>query len=398
MHVHTHDDGDYLLHLANGVTTIREMNGWPWRLQRRELLRTGRLLAPNMYITSRILNSSDFGGYALAVNDPESARAAVRKAAKDGYDAIKTHNGLEQDVFLAILDEANRAKLNVVGHIPVRSSVSEAIANGMHTAEHFKGYIDDSVLQISKDDWFSPSKNMQMYLTPTFYTYREHLRGAEAQAVIDADAAKLLPHRRLAWQRYADSDADDITQLRQTIRPKSEQIFRTLMPLNIAWLAGTDSGGYELMVPGEALLEELEILESLGLSSTETLRSATTRAAAAMGMAGKVGEIAVGANADALLLRKNPLEAVGHLRDPIAVIVRGIWLDDPASLPVNESHFDASIDTFSMANFEQAVALAERHHASGYAQSTVALDLWQKLAVAVDRPDLDARLADLRLE
>jgi len=80
MHVHTHDDSDYLLHLAYGVTTIREMNGWPWRLKRRQMVEAGKLLAPNMYVTSQILNSSDLGGYALPLATEAEARAAVKSA------------------------------------------------------------------------------------------------------------------------------------------------------------------------------------------------------------------------------------------------------------------------------------------------------------------------------
>lgn len=395
MHVHTHDDSDYLLHLAFGVTSIREMNGWPWRLQRRRLLEAGKLLAPNMFITSRILNSSDFGGYAIALDTTDKARLAVREAAKDGYDAIKTHNGLSHDIYMAIIDEAHSLGLDVVGHIPVRVKVHEAITAGMHTAEHFKGYIDDSTLQISDEDWLTPSIGMDMYLTPTFYAYREHQRGDAAQAILDESAAMVLPHRRLRWQRYVEQKPDRLTRLRQTIRPKSEEIFKTLVPHKIKWLAGTDSGGYELMVPGEALIEELEIMEGLGLTPLEALRSATTRAAQSMGWSDRTGHIAPGMSADVILLNKNPLETVSNLRTLQAVMIRGIWLSDPRALVVNGDNIDRSDTTLDRRQLEEAVRMAEQHAAAGYAQSTLSLAMWNGLAEEIGATDLADRLSAL---
>lgn len=395
MHVHTHDDADFLLHLAFGVTTIREMNGWPWRLARRQLVESGGLTAPNMYITSRILNSSDFGGYAIAVNAEPEARSAVRAARDAGYDAIKTHNGLAKDVFFAIVDEAHRLGLDVVGHIPVRVSVAEAIDAGMLTAEHFKGYIDDSVLEISTQDWQSPTEGAAIYLTPTFYAYREHLRGDDAQRVIEASSHYVLPHKKIDWRRYASMEADKLTRLRQTIRPKSEEIFKALSPVFHNWLAGTDSGGYNLMVPGEALIEELEILEELGLSPLEALRSATTRAADAMNWSDRVGQIAPGFQADLLLLNRNPLESVANLRSLRATTIRGRLIDDPKGLIENGSALNVSVTHINIKDLEAAVATAEQHAAAGYAQSSMSLALWIELAETLSRPDLAERLRAL---
>ena len=395
MHVHTHDDADYLLHLAFGVTTIREMNGWPWRLARRQLTDSGGLVAPNMYITSRILNSSDFGGYAIAVNTEPAARSAVRAARAAGYDAIKTHNGLLKDVFMAIVDEANRVGLDVVGHIPVRVSVAEAIDAGMLTAEHFKGYIDDSVLEISSQDWQSPTKGAAIFLTPTFYAYREHLRGDDAQNVIDASSRYVLPHRRIDWRRYASMEADKLTLLRQTIRPKSEEIFNSLSPIFHNWLAGTDSGGYNLMVPGEALIEELEILQGLGLSPLEALRSATTRAADAMDWSDRIGHISPGFQADLLLLERNPLDSVANLRSLRATIIHGRLIDNPQSIIENGSALDLSTTHIDLKDLETAVAKAEQHASVGYAQSSLSLALWIELAETLSRPDLAERLRAL---
>lgn len=398
MHVHTHDDADYLLQLSAGVTTIREMNGWLWRLKRRALLENGALLAPNMNIAGRILNSSDFGGYAIPIDGPEEARAAVRQTRDDGYDAVKIHNGLSNDEFHAIAEESNNVGLKLVGHIPVRVSVAEAIAAGMHTAEHFKGYIDDSRLEISTGDWLTPSIGMSMYLTPTFYAYKEHLRGDEARQIIAANAGRVPPYHRAAWQAYANAEPDGLDRLRQTIRPKSEEIFKTLLPHGIKWLAGTDSGGYELMVPGEALIEELEIMQGLGLSTLETLKAATSNAAEAMGWQGRTGRIAPGYSADFVLLEKNPLQTVANLRTPKAVMIRGTWLDDPQGLAMTPADYVSMETRVSRRLLKAEVEKAEAHDRAGYAQSTMSLTIWADMMDVLGQEDLGQRLRTLEIK
>ena len=395
MHVHTQDDADYLLHLANGVTSIREMNGWGWRLERRRAVAGGKLLAPNMYVTSQILNTHDLGGYAIVIATEDEARQRVREAKAAGFDSVKIHNGLELSQFHAIIDEANSIGLDVIGHIPVNVPVADAIAAGLRTAEHFKGYIDDRYLEISEQDWLTPTIGADIYITPTFYSYREHLRGADVQRVIDEDADKVLPHRRLDWARNIDSEVDAVTELRQAIRPMSEEIFRVLLPHQANWLAGTDSGSYDMMVPGEALIEELEIMESAGLSAVEVIRSATTRAADAMRWSEATGRVAAGLSADLVVLDANPLDTVKNFRSPNAVMVRGIYLDDPASLPENGASLDSSETTLKIDKFVDAVATAERHSAQGYAQSAMSLARWASIADEIGETALAARLRAL---
>lgn len=161
------------------------------------------------------------------------------------------------------------------------------------------------------------------------------------------------------------------------------------------WLAGTDSGGYELMVPGMALIEELEIMESLGLTSAEALKSATSTAANALGWADRTGQILPGLSADFLLLDKNPLEKISNLRTMQAVMVRGVWLPDPGALPVTGKDLNRSPTAPNRQQLEAAVTQAELHVSAGYAQSTMSLDLWVGLATELGENDLANRLRRL---
>ena len=104
----------------------------------------------------------------------------------------------------------------MVGHIPVRVKVNDAIAAGMHTAEHFKAHINDSSLEISKYDWLTPSIDMEMYLTPTFYSYRAHQRGV---------AARILESLRHATHQVATLRAGQIAFCPDSRAIRNEETF-----------------------------------------------------------------------------------------------------------------------------------------------------------------------------
>jgi imidazolonepropionase-like amidohydrolase len=333
MHVHQlTSNSQHLLNLTQGVTTVRDMDGFPWTLGMRERVRHGQLLAPNQYITGQILNGMPMDFYARVVKSPEEGRAAVREQKAAGYDFIKVHNVMEPEVYAAVLDEAHKLSIDVVGHIPHGITVAEAIRLGQKTMEHFKGYILDQGLTISDEDFVAATKGADIWLCPTFYTYRATVRGDEARRILDLPEMRYASWRdRLEWRKLAEEPVDRLTEQQQRILPMSQEIFRKLAPIGARFIAGTDSGGgYPFMVLGFALHDELRILHETGLSPLETLRTATVNAAAAMGRSAEFGSIDPGKRADLLLLTANPLADPANLSKISAVVVRGIVLSRPS--------------------------------------------------------------------
>ena len=329
MHVHQLvSSSQHLLHLMEGVTSVRDMDGFPWTLRMRETVRKGKLLAPNMYITGQILNGSPMDFYARVVTTPEEGRAAVREDKAAGYDFIKVHNILKPEVYEAILDEAHKQKIDVVGHIPHGIKVADAIRLGQKTMEHFKGYILDNRLVISDEDYVSATKGADIWLCPTFSTYRNALRGPEVNAALQLPEMRYTSWRdRAEWKERAQEPITPQIQAQQRILPMSEQIFKQLLPVGARFIAGTDSGGgYALMPAGFILHEELRIMQKNGLSPLETLRTATTNAAEAMGRSAEFGSIEPGKRADMILLSANPLLDSANLSRIETVVVRGTVL------------------------------------------------------------------------
>jgi imidazolonepropionase-like amidohydrolase len=331
MHVHTlESDSHYLLDLVNGVTTVREMCGFPWMLALRERVRGNHVLAPNLSVAGHILNAQRMDYYATVVRTPEEARRVVGEQVRAGYEFIKVHNALPREVYVAIGDEAARRKVRMVGHVPHDITVADAIRAGQWTLEHFKGYILDATLELASEDYVTATRGADVWNCPTFYNYRGKLRGEEARKILrENEEFRYVSSRdRRAWLALADRPIEPI---QRRVFDLSRKIFRDLLPVGARFLAGTDSGGgAPYMVRGYSLLEELSIMEGLGLSPYETLRTATVNAAQALDRGREFGTVEPGRRADLLLLEANPLDGVRNLRRPSGVMVHGIWLDGKA--------------------------------------------------------------------
>jgi imidazolonepropionase-like amidohydrolase len=93
-------------------------------------------------------------------------------------------------------------------------------------------------------------------------------------------------------------------------------------------LAGTDAPGTSRL-PGESLVEELELMVQAGLTNAQALATATRHPAEFSGLADSVGTLAVGKVADFVLLDANPLERIGNLRQVAGVAVGGRYRTRP---------------------------------------------------------------------
>ena len=330
MHVHQLvSASQHVLHLATGVTTVRDMSGFPWMLEWRARSRADQWLAPNMIVAGHILNAAPMGMYATLVRSRAQAVEAVRAQAAAGYDFIKIHNAVPEPLFSLIANEARAVGLPFAGHIPHGVSVAHAIGAGMRTLEHFKGYIDDRDLMITVDDWITPTKFGSAWNTPTLYAHRSFLRDSAAAAWFVSEEARYVP--ALTKARWRDVADEPVQQIHASLQSKQQAVMRQLLPHTTRFLAGTDAGGgYPFMVPGYALHEELRLLNETGLPALETLRAATLYAAEAAGRSGEFGEVAVGARADLLLVDGSPLDDLARLRRPHGVMLRGRWFDRAA--------------------------------------------------------------------
>jgi imidazolonepropionase-like amidohydrolase len=106
-----------------------------------------------------------------------------------------------------------------------------------------------------------------------------------------------------------------------TARPQADEIrrsFRLLRSLGVPIVLGTDAG----VLPHGSNAEELLALVQAGLSPAEAIRAATVEAAALIGRK-DLGEIAIGAAADFVVVAGDPLKDPGLLARPALVLKSG---------------------------------------------------------------------------
>jgi hypothetical protein len=142
MHGHPVGKEDLLLHLANGITTLRAMWGEPSLLRLREEARDGAFLAPRLHIAGPIVDSDPpmhFG--TTGINDPAQAGRVVQNHVDEGYDFIKLYEGITLPVFDAIAEAAAAEGIEIAGHVPIDIPLSHAARSGMRSAEHMFGYL-----------------------------------------------------------------------------------------------------------------------------------------------------------------------------------------------------------------------------------------------------------------
>jgi imidazolonepropionase-like amidohydrolase len=327
MHVHSESASAWLLDLANGVTSVREMSGFPWLLDVRQHAADGRMLAPTLYVAGPILNAFPYEGYFVVPTGPLDARRLVRQQAACGYNFIKIHNVLPKPIFDAIADEAERQGMDLIGHVPHHIAVRYAVEHGMRTLEHLKGLLDDMTLQMGDTDYVAVA-GPKVWVTPTLYCGRQYDEPAALQAFVSRPELRYVPARkRVQWSGSIGQPKDESFRIAERGESYRREITRRLAQTpGVQFLAGTDAAGYPFSVMGYALIEELQLLQQNGLAAPVVMRAATEWPAEAMRVSGEFGQIAPGQRADLVLLEANPLENAAAFRSNAGVMVRGRWL------------------------------------------------------------------------
>jgi enamidase len=92
-------------------------------------------------------------------------------------------------------------------------------------------------------------------------------------------------------------------------------------------VAGTDPTGGGGVIPGFSNQRTIELLVEAGFSVPDAIRIVTLNGAEYLGRAKDIGSIAVGKQADLIVLTGNPLDDVAAVRTVQTVFKQGIGFD-----------------------------------------------------------------------
>ena len=384
-HVHvfsspTEADSALPSYILNGITGIRDMGALlPLEEQRRIAteVEAGKRIGPRIVISGAWVDASpgSWPGMFLADTEDE-ARAVVHQVAEAGYPAIKTYSMLRPKPYAALLQEANRIGLPVVGHIPETVTLTEALEAGQAGIEHFgrvtkacstreaemiegvraaleaKDPLSAMIAEMAGhtriayegydaalcDRVVAKMAEASLYVSPTLVVADFYIGKRPAD---DALRMRLLPDAvRAAWDQpdfRLEAMTDEIRALADQSIALDHDTFRRAHAAGVPMIASSDaSHANPFIFHGFSLLDELDRYVAIGLSPREALETATVAPARFFGHADQDGQIAEGRRADVLILEANPLDGLGTLRDPIAVVANGRVFDRAGLAAIRE--------------------------------------------------------------
>ena len=280
--------------LETGVTTVRDLNASSdTDLAMRELTRSGAMIGPRIFASGPGLSARQG-----APPDPENMRKLVDERVKAGADWIKvfgSRGGFENvdgtqtvtfDEMKAIVDAAHAQGKKVAIHSYGGSGVRDAVRAGADSIEHGADVDDETLAEMAKRGtvWVPTIDHNRYY--------------------IDAkDEYGFAAGSETALQNYIDRNFDAV---------------KRAVKAGVRLGMGSDAV-YSMFGQNT---RELGWFVKAGLTPEQALASATTTAAALLGMEKDLGRVAPGYLADIIAVEGDPLQNIDALFTGVRWVMR----------------------------------------------------------------------------
>jgi imidazolonepropionase-like amidohydrolase len=322
--------------LMAGVTSARDL-GAPLEasINVRDRINAGTLPGPTLYVSGPFIQKAPYPGteqFRWGVNGHADARAKVAKLADAGVNCIKLidQDQMTREEVGAVVDEAHKRGLMVVGHSHRPEEIRLGLAFGVDNFEHTglssaPEYPEDIVKSIAER-----TANMSrgpLYWTPTIeglFNY-EYLRDNPEQ-LDDTAWHEGLPPAIIADIRKSISHPDRLPyfQLTPIRRPTLARKFKQLSDAGVVMLVGTDSG-IPMKFHSSSTWRELDAwVNILGVSPIQAIRGATYWPSVAMKADRDVGTVTPGKYADIIAVKGDVLRHIALLQRVDVVVKRGV--------------------------------------------------------------------------
>ncbi|MBX7539929.1 amidohydrolase family protein [Qipengyuania sphaerica] len=351
-HMHIGDDWSVLANMANGITSFRSPGTtFDRAVDATSRRASGDLLMGEPFISVIIDKKDPLAAQgALVVSSLEETLDAIRRVKEAGLWGVKFYTSMNPAWIAPAAAEAHRLGLHVHGHVPATMKPSEAVAAGYDELTH----INFVAMEAMPKDVIDRSNTRMRMEGPAKYFKDVDLDGplmkgfiadlAERQTVVDptivifesfftheggAPIPAYAPYMGIVspiFERSSFSSAgyplvDGYTRddYRASYR-KLVELIGKLHEAGVPVVAGTDGWGIEL-------IRELEIYQQAGMTAEEALQSATILPARIVGVDDRTGSIAVGKEADLVLVDGDPSSELGALRRVLTVVSDGYVMD-----------------------------------------------------------------------
>ncbi len=344
------------LYLAGGVTTMRTTGSVETYtdLNLKRDIEAGKLPGPHMDVTGPYLEGAD--SYFIQMphlTGPDDARQLVEYWADHGVTSFKAYMNITRAELKAAIDAAHERGIKVTGHL-CSVTYPEAAELGIDDLEH--GFFVNTQLDPGKKpDVCSESqgdytlehmdaesvegKELIETLVKHHVAITSTLPVFEEEAADSGDGGH-APINQKALDAMSPEAREAFFLMRQRPssvpppKPDPKLLWKHDLALERAFvaaggllIAGPDPTGHGDVVPGFGDQREIELLVEAGFSPAEAIKIATLNGAIYLGKDKQIGSIAVGKNADLVVIKGDPSKKITDLENIEIVFKDGIGYD-----------------------------------------------------------------------
>src|ERR1700694_5656012 len=348
------------LYLAGGVTTIRTTGSLePYTdLELKKQIDKGETPGPKIHVTGPYLEGA--GSWALQLRQltgPDDAPKTVNFWLDQGVDNFKAYMFITPAELSAAITAAHKRGATVTGHL-CSIGFREAAALGIDDLEH--GVLVDTEFLPAKKPEECPASpenpdlisKLDVKAGPLHDTIldliQHHVAVTSTLPVFEMGSftgrptigkrvlEALSPDARsaLLWERVRSTDSSRLRQQYGTDVSPWPAAFKKEMEFEHAFaqaggllLAGLDPTGMGGVIAGFGDQREVELLVEAGFTPLEAIHIATANGAQFLGELDRIGTIAVGKQADLVVIKGDPSLKIDDIENVETVFKDGIGYD-----------------------------------------------------------------------
>lgn len=280
-----------------------------------------------------------------SLKDADDSRRQVAYWADMGATSFKAYMQITRAELGAAIAEAHARGLKVTGHL-CSVTYAEAADLGIDNLEHGFLPATDFVADKQPDTCPGQAQGQQalaaadengaamqaliqkliaknVTLTSTLTVFETFTPGRPLPPGLDVLVPQLKEQFERNYARVAQNTQSNYTAL----FPKDMRLERAFAKAGGRLVAGTDPTGSGGVIPGYSNQRQLELLVEAGFTPLEAITIATVNGAKYLGRDAQIGSIAVGKQADLVVLNGNPAATIADIRKVETVFKQGIGFD-----------------------------------------------------------------------
>jgi imidazolonepropionase-like amidohydrolase len=340
------------LYLAGGVTSMRtggNMNGFG-EIGIKRAIDAGKKPGPWLDATGPYLEGPGLGlDQVHELTGPDDARRMVNFWADAGATSFKAYMHITRAELGAAIEEAHKRGLKVTGHL-CSVTYREAATLGIDDLEHGFFAATDFVMDKKPDECpgqgagqtalaavdpngdavrslIAELVRRHVALTSTLTIFETFVPGRPLPPGLDV----LDPQLRAQFEQRHATVAASTRSPYTTLFAKAAAMELAFARAGGLLIAGTDPTGGGGVIPGYSDQHALELLVESGFTPLEAIRIGTLNGATYLGRSNRVGSIALGKQADLVVIAGDPSSRIADVRNVQMVFKQGVGYD-PAKL------------------------------------------------------------------